>query len=433
MNLAEKYEKDIPKRLQNDAIFVEKVALTRQCSVVYVITTDKRLFEVRERGILGEVPLVLNTAHTGHHDPIATNRGLFNDTQYDMDTSTVVESEHPINVSIKLFRANDGTKRKLFVLVQLDRSLIVVERRNADGYHGNGLLMVHSRFEYFRELAFVENPQRTGSCTVRIELDDRDEPILTDFLDGPIGRNGTRSIEDNFACFDEVLKMLREQTAERKSQLEVARLTVSEIFNGMNERLKMVPPLLRSSNPEEKVPLVRYVLLGTVAEQFEIEPIVIVQSPDLGGVQLREELHQHIVRVCTLAGIFPLRLDDTVQMSDRDQIVLVLLERLELGYHIVMEEAGRAEMRHRHPVHIDLEVWMFHLIQQPFDTMLHALLHVVHVQPVLAVDCAVLNVALVVFVILSVMDVLSMLHQPEMVNRSVRWMNGRTELQQLLA
>uniref|UniRef100_A0A182LSE0 Uncharacterized protein n=1 Tax=Anopheles culicifacies TaxID=139723 RepID=A0A182LSE0_9DIPT len=118
----------------------------------------------------------------------------------------------------------------------------------------------------------------------------------------------------------------------------------------------------------------------------------------MGGVQLREELHQHIVRVCTLAGIFPLRLDHTVQMADRDEIVLILLERLELGYHIVMEEAGRAEMRHRHPMHVDLKVWMFHLIQQP----------------VLAVDCAVLNVALVVFVILSVMGVLSMLHQPEM-------------------
>uniref|UniRef100_A0A182LSC9 Uncharacterized protein n=1 Tax=Anopheles culicifacies TaxID=139723 RepID=A0A182LSC9_9DIPT len=259
MNLTEKYEKDIPRRLQNDAIFVDKVALTRHYSVVYVITTDKRLFEVRERGIMGEVPLVLNTAHTGHHDPIITNRGLFNETQYDMDTSAVVESDRPNNVSIKLFRANDGTKRKLFILVQLDRTLIVVERRCWDGYHGNGLLVIHSRFEYFRQLAFVENSQRTGSCTVRIELDDRDEPILTDFLDGPIGRPaGSSALEDNFTCFDEVLKMLREQTAERKSQLEVARLTVSEVFNGMNERLKMVPPLLRSSNPEEKVPLVRY-------------------------------------------------------------------------------------------------------------------------------------------------------------------------------
>ncbi|XP_053662059.1 uncharacterized protein LOC128711217 [Anopheles marshallii] len=258
MNLVEKYEKDIPKRLQNDSIFVEKVAINRQRSVVYVITTDKRLFEVRERAILCQIPLVLNAADEEHHRPYINNSRLFNDTPCEMDTSTVVDCHRPCNISINIFRANDGTKRKLFIIVQLDRSLVVVERRNIDGCDGNGLLVIHSRFEEFRQLAYVENPQRAGSCSVRIELGDRDEPIVTDFLEGCFGRPGSSALEDNFTCFDEVLKMLRDQTAERKAQLEMARLTVSEIYNGMNERMKMVPPLLRSSNPEEKVPLVRY-------------------------------------------------------------------------------------------------------------------------------------------------------------------------------
>uniref|UniRef100_A0A182SEL2 Uncharacterized protein n=1 Tax=Anopheles maculatus TaxID=74869 RepID=A0A182SEL2_9DIPT len=259
MNPGEKYDKDIPKRLQNDTIFAEKVTLSRKCSVVYVITTDKRLFEVRARAIASEVLLVLNAADTSnHHNPIVNNSRLFNDTPYDMDTSPVIDFHRPSTVSIRIFRANDGTKRKLFILVQLDRTLIVVERRSVDGCDGNGLLVVHSRYEEFRQLDLVENTQRPGSCAVRIDLDDRDDPIVTDFLDGSVRRAGSCSLEDNFTCFDEVLKMLREQTAERKAQLESSRLTVSEVFNGLNERMKMVPPLLRSSNPEEKVPLVRY-------------------------------------------------------------------------------------------------------------------------------------------------------------------------------
>ncbi|XP_049299672.1 uncharacterized protein LOC125772240 [Anopheles funestus] len=258
MNLDGKYEKDIPKRLQNDAIFVEKVTLTKQCSVVYVITKDKRLFEVRERAILSQVPLVLNVADAGHHHPTKNSSRLFNEPPYEMDTSTVMGCHRPCNISIKLFRANDGTKRKLFILVQLDRSLVVVERRHMNGCDSVGLLVVHSRFEEFRQLAFVENTERIGSCMVQIDLDDRDEPIVTDFLDSCFGRSGSSALEDNFTCFEEVLKMLREQTAERKAQLEMARLTVSEIFNGTNERMKTIPPLLRSSNPEEKVPLVRY-------------------------------------------------------------------------------------------------------------------------------------------------------------------------------
>ncbi|XP_050074245.1 uncharacterized protein LOC126561918 [Anopheles maculipalpis] len=260
MNIGEKYEKDIPKRLQNDTIFAEKVTLTRQCSAVYVITAEKRLFEVRARSILSEVPLVASsTATKNYNDPIVNNSRLFNDTPYDMDTSPVIDYHQPRTIRIKLFRANDGTKRKLFILVQLDRTLVVVERRVVDGCDGNALLVVHSRFEEFRQLELVENSQRPGSCAVRIDLEDREDPIVTDFLNGgTFGRAGSSSLEDNFTCFDEVLKMLREQTAERKAQLETSRLTVSEIFNGLNERMKMVPPLLRSSNPEEKIPLVRY-------------------------------------------------------------------------------------------------------------------------------------------------------------------------------
>uniref|UniRef100_A0A182K1V9 TAFH domain-containing protein n=1 Tax=Anopheles christyi TaxID=43041 RepID=A0A182K1V9_9DIPT len=245
-----------------------KMSLTRRCAVVYVVTTDQRLFEVRQRAIVCQVPLVARPVEHGrqHRHPIVNNSRLFNDTPYEMDTSPVFEVcyEPPSTVSITPFRANDGTSRKLFILVQLDRTLVVVERRHTsiDGCDGNGQLVVHSRYEDFRQLGLVENSNRPGSCVVRIELEDREEPILTDFLDTPYGGSvvgsSTTSLEDNFTCFDEVLKMLRDQTTERKTQLETARLTVCEVFNGMNDRMKMVPPLLRSSNPEEKVPLVRY-------------------------------------------------------------------------------------------------------------------------------------------------------------------------------
>uniref|UniRef100_A0A182PMK0 TAFH domain-containing protein n=1 Tax=Anopheles epiroticus TaxID=199890 RepID=A0A182PMK0_9DIPT len=248
-----------------------KMFLTRHRAVVYVVTTDQELFEVEQRAILCQVPLVVSAASgvsdkgRRQNNPIINNSRLFNDTPYEMDTSPVFDChEPPITVSITAFRANDGTKRKLFLLVQLDRTLIVVERRNVDGGNdGSALLAVHSRYEDFRQFSMVENVQRTGSCAVRIELDEGDDPIVTDFLDTPYGGRGTgksnaRSLEDNFTCFDEVLKLLRDQTAERKAQLETGRLTVCEVFSGMNERMKTVPPLLRSSNPEEKVPLVRY-------------------------------------------------------------------------------------------------------------------------------------------------------------------------------
>uniref|UniRef100_A0A182NIC1 Uncharacterized protein n=1 Tax=Anopheles dirus TaxID=7168 RepID=A0A182NIC1_9DIPT len=177
-----------------------------------------------------------------------------------METSSEVmdcASSEPRNTALTIYRANDGTKRKLFLLVQLDRTLVVVERRPGDGCDGSGSLCVHTRFEEFRQHCFVENALRTGRCVVQIEVDDREEPIVTDFMDVSVGRP-LSSLEDNFTCFDEVLKTLRDQTAERRAQLETCRLTVGEVFNGMNERMKMVPALLRSSNAEEKVPLVRY-------------------------------------------------------------------------------------------------------------------------------------------------------------------------------
>uniref|UniRef100_A0A182IV27 Uncharacterized protein n=1 Tax=Anopheles atroparvus TaxID=41427 RepID=A0A182IV27_ANOAO len=448
MNPGSKYEQDIPKRLQSDVIFAEKVSLDRCTAVVYVVTRDIQLFEVQQKAIL---------------------RSVF------------------------LGQAGGTAWPK-----PLDRTLVVVQRRTVDAGGSCCSLELHSRYDEFRQLTLVENGHRAGSCMVQIEVVDRAEPIVTDFLSrAPSGADARLpSMEDNFTCFDHVLKTLRNQTAERRAQLEVSRLTVSEVFHGMNERMKTVPSLLRSSNPEEKMPLVRYgelwkrihndrlvigvplfnctyksatrasgcrnekgfflkiyhqeignavgelpsvepigssalvleVLLGTVAEQLEIEPVVVVQGADLVTVQLGEELHQYVVGVGALAGVLPLRLDDTVQPTDRYEIVLVLLERLELGDHVVMEEAGRAEVRHRHPVHVHLEVRMLDLVQQPLDPPLHALLHVVHVEPVLIVDRAVLDGPLVVLLVL---PVLLLLHQPEMVNCAVRWMDRRLTLTNL--
>ncbi|KFB48324.1 AGAP005720-PA-like protein [Anopheles sinensis] len=259
MNRASKYEQDIPKRLQSDVIFAEKVSLDRCTTVVYAITRDRQLFEVQGKAILHSVSLGSAAGGATWQKPACSSR-LFNENvPSPMERFTPADEWTGGNVCLRTFRANDGTRRKLFILVQLDRTLVVVERRLvAPG--GSCMLVIHSRFEEFRQLAFVENPHRPGSCMVRIEVDDREEPIVTDFQSRSsfAGADRLPSMEDNFTCFDHVLKTLRNQTAERRAQLEMARLTVTEVFHGLNERMKMVPSLMRSSNPEEKVPLVRY-------------------------------------------------------------------------------------------------------------------------------------------------------------------------------
>ncbi|XP_053674470.1 uncharacterized protein LOC128724774 [Anopheles nili] len=272
MASAEYYENDVPKRLQNDVIFAGKVQLSRLTPAIFVITSDLRLFEVWRKAILSSVSLGSNRFDAGQRS--FQNFHLFNDTQYEMDTPVAeIESTRPNNISLRIFRANDGAKRKVFILVQLDRTLIAVERRNVHVGDSNGYLVIHSRYEEFRQLTFVENIHRPGSCVVHIHVDDRNEPIVTDFLDdSPVARSGIPSLEDNFTCFDEVLKSLRNQTAERRAQLEMSKLTVSKVFNGMNESMKTIPALLRSSNAEEKYPLVRY---GAIWKKIHNERLLI--------------------------------------------------------------------------------------------------------------------------------------------------------------
>uniref|UniRef100_A0AAG5D2C7 Uncharacterized protein n=1 Tax=Anopheles atroparvus TaxID=41427 RepID=A0AAG5D2C7_ANOAO len=257
MNPGSKYEQDIPKRLQSDVIFAEKVSLDRCTAVVYVVTRDIQLFEVQQKAILRSVFLGL-AGGSAWPKPVCNSR-LLNEHDDATERFSSVD-EWPSSVSLRIFRANDGTRRKLFILVQLDRTLVVVQRRTVDAGGSCCSLELHSRYDEFRQLTLVENGHRAGSCMVQIEVYDRAEPIVTDFLSrAPSGADARLpSMEDNFTCFDHVLKTLRNQTAERRAQLEVSRLTVSEVFHGMNERMKTVPSLLRSSNPEEKMPLVRY-------------------------------------------------------------------------------------------------------------------------------------------------------------------------------
>lgn len=111
------------------------------------------------------------------------------------------------------------------------------------------------------------------------------------------------------------------------------------------------------------------VLLRAVPEQFKVVLVVFVEPSDLLVVQFFEQFQYQIVRVGPLAGVSPLGFDHVPQLAHRYQVVLVLLQGFEFGYHIVVEETGRTEVRHRYPVHVDLGVRMPDLVQQVIDKL----------------------------------------------------------------
>lgn len=111
------------------------------------------------------------------------------------------------------------------------------------------------------------------------------------------------------------------------------------------------------------------VILHPVPKQLKVKFVVLVQPAHLLVLELAEKLQHDVIRVRPLAGVLPLRFDHVAELADRDQIVLVLLERFELGDHVVVEEAGRTEVRHRDPVHVDLEVRMPDLVQHVVDKL----------------------------------------------------------------
>lgn len=125
--------------------------------------------------------------------------------------------------------------------------------------------------------------------------------------------------------------------------------------------LKQTKPLLAPPSAE--------VVIRAVSEQFEVVLVVLVQAPDLLVNQFGEQFHHQVVGVGPLAGVPPLGLYHVPQLRHRYQVVLVLLQGFEFGYHIVMEETGRTEVRHRNPVHVDLGVRMPDLVQQVIDKL----------------------------------------------------------------
>ncbi|XP_058055058.1 uncharacterized protein LOC131206501 [Anopheles bellator] len=278
MNPGSNHDEEIPAHLQKDLLFCEKFTLDRRTCVVYAVTKDCRLLELQRRDINGSVPLGVGFAKAT--EPTA-NSLFFDDTSQSQDVDMLVESEtmesqKKRHVCVKIYRANDGACRKVFVLVRLDQTLIVVERRppkEGTGRVAFGSLVVHSRYDELRQFTLVDHPHRLGSCALRIEVHGRDEPIVTDFLSPaqPAGEVDT-SFANNFACFDEVLKAVQQQTGERRAQLECFRHSVGQLFNETNHNLKTVPPLLRSYLPEEKVPLVRY---GEVWRRIHNDRLVI--------------------------------------------------------------------------------------------------------------------------------------------------------------
>ncbi|XP_050093109.1 uncharacterized protein LOC126576066 isoform X2 [Anopheles aquasalis] len=264
------YDAEIPKSLHNQLIFSEKLHLDRRTAVVYGVTKDLRLLELQQKNVNGSVYL-------GPTIP-TTSVAFFEDTSLEMETAygeSPDREQRPRTIKIKQFCANDGTTRTRFILVQLDRTLVVVERNDPQRLirgAGSESLVIHSRYESFRQLSFVDHPHRSGACAVRIELEQqhRGEPIVTDFLGGPVAAGAEP--EAKLACFDEVLKMLQQHTAERKVQLRMVQLTVSQLFNDINQPLKIVPETLRCSDPEGTVPLVRY---GEVWKRIHNDRLVI--------------------------------------------------------------------------------------------------------------------------------------------------------------
>ncbi|XP_058457812.1 uncharacterized protein LOC131434750 [Malaya genurostris] len=246
MESTNKYHDEIPKRLLGQLVLVERIAINRKHSVLAVIiSTELRLLEVNQRAIITSIDLAqfLDTA-----EPTAPVSSIFGTSPLVPETGSNEGKE----ISLSIFRTYDGTERKLFYLISIDRKLVVLERNDQPSVN-----FVHFRtFDSYSRHEITGLKDNPGVPVVEIYLEHQTEPVVTDFQSYCVESN--EEAENSFVCFHEIQKTLREQTNEKRAELATARSRTGELFDKLNDRLKQVPSLLRSENPDEKRPLVKY-------------------------------------------------------------------------------------------------------------------------------------------------------------------------------
>ncbi|XP_053687241.1 uncharacterized protein LOC128736778 [Sabethes cyaneus] len=245
MSSVSDYRDEIPKRLLDHLLLVERIVLHRKSSVLVLLTRDHRLMEVKERAILTAIDLAEYVTKTESISPMS---GLFGGVS-PQDNSELVDKEA---IALTVFRSNDGTERRFFYLIAVNRKLVAAERKDQPV-----LRLVHvETFESYIKHEITGREERTGLPVVRIYVEYQLDPIVTDFQCYKI--EDAKDCANNFTCFADTLKTLREQTNKSRAELASIRSMTGELFERLNDSYKQVPGLLRTENPDEKRPLVKY-------------------------------------------------------------------------------------------------------------------------------------------------------------------------------
>ncbi|XP_062552446.1 uncharacterized protein LOC134217653 [Armigeres subalbatus] len=238
------HQEEIPRRLLDQLLHVEKIVLSRNSSVLAVITVDRQLLEVKQRSIITSLTL---SACDGDKIRDQTKPSIFGTLSPKPD-----DEEHDKKIVLSVFRSNDGVDRRLFYLLEIDRKLIVVERKEKPCVR----LVLCETFEGFVKFMITERNDRTGIPVVLVYLEQQSEPIVTDFQS--YRQDPSVNSVNNFTCFRDILTSLQERVNQRKAELATVRTVTGELFEQLNEKLKQVPSLLRTENPDERRPLVKY-------------------------------------------------------------------------------------------------------------------------------------------------------------------------------
>ncbi|XP_058836809.1 uncharacterized protein LOC131693194 [Topomyia yanbarensis] len=254
------YRDEIPRRLHNQLAFVKRIVISRKCVVLVVIINDGfQLLEVKERAIIASIQLAQFLTATGASLPVPSIFGTL---------SPIPEPElnDSKEISFSVFRSNDRIERKLFYLISIDRKLVVIEREDQPL-----VKFVHFQtYESYIRHEITEMEDRPGFPAVKIYLEHQTAPIVTNFQAYRVEPNDASV--NNFTCFHEIQRTLKEQTNEKQAELATIRSMTGELFDQLNDRLKQVPGLLRTENPDEKRPLVKY---GDIWTKVHNEQLVI--------------------------------------------------------------------------------------------------------------------------------------------------------------
>uniref|UniRef100_A0A1Q3G226 Uncharacterized protein n=1 Tax=Culex tarsalis TaxID=7177 RepID=A0A1Q3G226_CULTA len=242
MNLVD-YRDEIPRRLLDQILFAERITIRRRLPPVFaLITQDRQLLEVQQKSIQATIDLA----------EFLTSAGTTLPSIFGSFSPEPVDDGRKGKVSLTVFRSNDGVGKRLFYLVEVERHLVVVERQDQPA-----VKFVHNQtYEGFIQLSITENEERPGHEVVKIYLEHSVEPTVTDFQTFRVVP--TDMSVNNFTCFHEILKSLKERSAERRAELAMIRETTAKLYDRLNQRMKHVPGLLRTENPDEKRPLVKY-------------------------------------------------------------------------------------------------------------------------------------------------------------------------------